>query len=238
MNFQHTVLESSFLVGFGFILSSGQWVSSSWAEDAMEYRFERLWPYTEQSWYFDYPNGLAVGTSESVFVADTANHRIQVLDSDGTLVSTWGEWGTESGKLSYPLGVAVDGTGRVYVTDDLHRIQVFDTDGLFLAGWGSPGRDEGQFDQPMGIAVDGAGHIYVADRNNHRVQVFDWNGSFVRTWGDRGNGEEQLHDPSGIAIDAAGRVYVADTGNARVEVFDKNGSFVQSWGSEGTGQCH
>ena len=84
-----------------------------------------------------------------------------------------GSQGEDDGQFSWPTGIAVDGSGRVYVTDSRNdRVQVFGTDGQFLTQWGSQGSGDGQFSSPTGIAVDGSRMVYVVDSRNHRVQVF------------------------------------------------------------------
>ena len=45
------------------------------------------------------------------------NHRIQKFSSDGTFLATWGSYGSGNGQFYYPGGVAVDGSGNVYVAD-------------------------------------------------------------------------------------------------------------------------
>jgi tripartite motif-containing protein 71 len=77
------------------------------------------------------------------------------------------QWG-----CSYPVGVAVDGSGNVYTAcyySDL--VQKFTTDGTYLTQWGTSGNGDGQFHGPHGIAVV-ASNVYVTDVNNNRVQVF------------------------------------------------------------------
>jgi type IV pilus assembly protein PilY1 len=68
-----------------------------------------------------------------VIVADTGNHRIVVLDSDGRFIRQWGRYGTGDGQFRYPFGVNTDSAGNVYVGDTGNRrVQIFDSSGNFL----------------------------------------------------------------------------------------------------------
>ena len=61
-----------------------------------------------------------------MYVADTEDGRIQKFDSDGTLITKWGSYGTGDGQFNGPSGIAVDSSGNVYVADtNNYRIQVF-----------------------------------------------------------------------------------------------------------------
>ena len=139
----------------------------------------------------------------------------------GTFLLKWGvKSGTRNGDLDYPVGVATDGSGNVYVADrDNSRIQKFDANGTFLSAWGSAGSDDGQFNFPNGVATDGSGNVYVADGNNNRIQKFDANGTFLAAWGGAGPDNGQFENPVGLATDGSGNVYVADTGNGRIQKF-------------------
>jgi tripartite motif-containing protein 71 len=69
--------------------------------------------------------------------------------------------------------VAVDGQGRVYVTDpEGYRIIVFDGEGELVATFGLYGLDTGSFTLPTDVEVDGDGNIYVTDTDGQRVMRF------------------------------------------------------------------
>jgi DNA-binding beta-propeller fold protein YncE len=73
-------------------------------------------------------------------------------------------WPEEILGLKYPTGVAVDGSGNIYVADvGNDRIQKFDSEGNSLTKWGTAGTGDGQFSRPRGLAVDAAGNVYVTD---------------------------------------------------------------------------
>jgi uncharacterized repeat protein (TIGR02543 family) len=142
-----------------------------------------------------------------------------------TLVKGYVTW-----SIQRPMGIAVDGSGNVYVVDsNSSHVEKFTSFGVYL------GRvDSGQLSNPCGIAVDGSGNVYVVDSNNNRVVKF-LTDSTVQTWGDYGTGNGQFRYPYGIAVDGSGNVYVADTSNNRVEKFTSNGTYMSQFGSQGTG---
>ena len=75
---------------------------------------------------FSWPLGVSVASDGSVYVADTANHRIQKFTSEGEFVSKWGTQGTGDGQFKKLRGVAVASDGSVYVVGiDNNRIQKF-----------------------------------------------------------------------------------------------------------------
>ena len=60
------------------------------------------------------------------YVADGENHRIQKFDGTGSFLTKWGSMGSGDGQFNLPRGVAVDGSGNVYVADQNNsRIQKF-----------------------------------------------------------------------------------------------------------------
>ncbi|PKM48904.1 MAG: hypothetical protein CVV02_18305 [Firmicutes bacterium HGW-Firmicutes-7] len=185
---------------------------------------------------FNSPRGVAVDCGGNIYVADTANHRIQKLNADGVPVATWGSYGSGNGQFSNPNGLAVDSEGNIYVADlSNHRIQKLNAEGTHVATWGSFGSGNGQFRYPRGLAVDSGGNIYVADSNNHRIQKLNAEGTPVATWGSSGSGNGQFNNPDGVAIDSGGNIYVADINNHRIQKLNAEGTHEATWGSPGSG---
>ncbi len=181
--------------------------------------------------------GLAIAPDGTFYVADTAQHSIWRLSSEGDLLTTWGEYGVAPGQFNEPWDVAVDPSGNVYVADTWnHRIQKFTAEGEFVLSWGRLGQVQaydpagnGLLYGPRGIAVGPNGAVYVADTGNHRVQAFDTDGVFLREFGSAGSLPNQLSEPVGIVINAIGEVFVADTWNRRVQVFSPEGLARREW---------
>src|ERR1039457_3671828 len=180
--------------------------------------------------------GVAVDSSNNVYVTDEKNIRVVKFASNGTYLSQWGSAGTNNGQFENPGGIAVDGSNNVYAGDFVNdRVEKFDSNGNYLTKWGSAGSNNGQFDFPIGIAVDRSNNVYVVHSGNNRVEKFDSNGNYLTKWGSFGSGNGQFEAPQGIAVDSSNNVYVADFGNNRVDKFDSNGNYLTQWGIQSTG---
>lgn len=168
------------------------------------------------------PAGVAFDPrTQRLFVADVTVHQVVVLSSNGTPLMRIGQRGVGPGQFNYPTNVALDGQGRLYVSDSLNfRVQQFDPEMRFARQIGSQGDQPGYFAHPKGLAVDSADHLYVVDASFEAVQVFNAEGQLLMDFGSEGRGRGEFWLPSGIFIDAADRIWVADTYNRRVQVFD------------------
>ena len=190
--------------------------------------------------------GLAVDGSDNLYIAQSANNKILRLDTAGTIttVAGTGEEGYSGdggpaveASLDFPNGVAVDGSGNLYIADSFNsRIRRVDTAGTIttIAGIGR-GIDNGGagpateavLNFPSGVAVDGSGNVYIADTIPNRIKRVDTSGIITTIAGtgrssysgDGGPGVEAgLYHPRGIAVDTSGNVYFSDSGNHRVRV--------------------
>ena len=165
----------------------------------------------------NHPQGLAISTDGTVFVADMLNGRVQLFDRLGRHLGQIGRPGGGPGELRDVHSVALDRDGSLYATDSdehgLGRVQRFARDGSLLGAWGEPGEGPGQLRSPTGVAVAPDGSVYVVDSGNCRVQRFDRAGRFLATWGEPGEEPGRFRYPAGIAVDDAGLVYVVDARN-------------------------
>lgn len=75
---------------------------------------------------FQLPRAVAVGPDGLIYITDTFWHKIFVVDQNGKLVSEFGERGTEDGQFSFPEGLAVSSSDRLYVADrQNNRLQIW-----------------------------------------------------------------------------------------------------------------
>ena len=171
---------------------------------------------------FDCPCGIAISpTIGHIYIADSNNHRIQVLNPDLTFSHTFGIHGFAVGQLNLPVHVAIDRQGLVYVTEYLnHRVQTFTPEGQVLCHFYT-----GQDKYPVGIAVDDNNLVYITEsisqdqEGNRCVSIFTTDGQFIRAFGVYGSSVGQFYFPNGITFDRDGFCYVCDMYKNRIVVY-------------------
>jgi DNA-binding beta-propeller fold protein YncE len=120
-------------------------------------------------------SNVAVGADSQVYVTDTWNQRVQVFDSAGQFVRTFGRHGVTPGDFVRPKGIALDSQGHIYVADaEFNNFQVLTSDGRPLLAVGDYGTNPGQFALIAGMAIDKFNRIYVTDQWHGRLQVFQY----------------------------------------------------------------
>jgi large repetitive protein len=187
--------------------------------------------------HFSGPAAGAVDAGNShLFIADTGNHRVQVLDAGSLAVvatlGTAGAAGSDNAHLDAPQGVGFDpATGHVLVADSGNdRIQVFDAKSFgyvaTLGVAGTAGTDNGHFNLPSTVHLNPASReLYIADTGNDRIQVFDADTlGYIATIGTSGvSGTDSAHfnQPKDAEFNpSANQIMVADGGNGRLQLFD------------------
>ena len=118
------------------------------------------------------PAGITVWNGY-VYVADLNNDRVDVFSTAGAYVGQFGGSGNGHGQFSYPVGIAVAGSGDLYVSDaGNNRVQEFTPNGTYLTQFGTAGTGNGQLKEPAGLAINGTGGIDVVDAANNRIEEF------------------------------------------------------------------
>ena len=102
------------------------------------------------------PSGIAITDDGELHVVDAGNARIQVFAKGGSALRSYGEYGSEPGKLLRPNSIVVDREDRVSVADPSSGlISVFDTDGTFLGRFQPVDEDGPVVPVTLRVAPDG-----------------------------------------------------------------------------------
>ncbi|MGH9850048.1 MAG: RHS repeat-associated core domain-containing protein, partial [Blastocatellia bacterium] len=189
---------------------------------------------------FNSPRGVALDNLGRIFVADTGNHAVRRIDTNGAVTTvagdgTAGSTDSPNARFNGLAGIAIDGVQiYVYLADTgnhrIRRLDGFNTV-ITLAGAERGFKDgtaaQSRFADPVGMAVDGAGHVLVAETTNSLVReidpalaingqpnaVFTLAGTGERGSTDGAGNVAKFNKPSGVAATTSSAVIVADTVN-------------------------
>ena len=156
------------------------------------------------------PNGIAIDSSNNVYIADTGNQVIRCV------LAVSGGCGSSTASVGDIITVAGNGNSCVPNNGS--------------CGDGGPAID-GSLTGPTSVAIDSKGNLYIADSEAHRVrQVNMATGIINNTAGTGvkcttistgcGNGgpanKAKLSRAYGVAVDSSGNVYIADSGDNQI----------------------
>ena len=193
------------------------------------------------------PRDTAIGPDGSIFVADTFNHRIRKIGTDGTITTVAGDGSTTydgdnqratKASLYWPHDVVVDSKGVLYIADsNHHRVRRVDSNGTIttVAGSGRAGSSgdggpavQARIKNPKSVVLYGR-YLYLAALDN-KVRRVNLATGIIRTYagtgvagysGDGGPARAaKLDGPQRLQVDSLGNLYVADTGNSVVRRID------------------
>ena len=135
-----------------------------------------------------------------MIVADYHNHRVVILDQNGSWLLTIN--GNVSGSHGFksPYGLALDPQGNIHVAAcGSNTIKVFTPEGTYV-------RSYGDVKNPYGIAVDEEGYSMVCECSGNCLSIFDPQGNKIHT-------VDSLNYPRGVILDpTSGSLYVANFG--------------------------
>jgi hypothetical protein len=192
---------------------------------------------------FNNPEGLAIDSSDNLYVGEAGNHAIRKI-TPAAVVTTLagGSEGDDDGtgaaaKFSAPAGLVCDGSDTLYVCDQSNnkiRKVVISTGVVTTfagpaAGTTTAGDTDGtgsaaRFRDPFGITLSG-GTLYVVESTGHRVRSITVPGAVVTTIAgstsassgatDANGTSARFNDPRGIASDGT-YLYVSELGNNKI----------------------
>ncbi|MEP6922836.1 MAG: hypothetical protein ABI954_00090 [Pyrinomonadaceae bacterium] len=196
---------------------------------------------------FHSPVGAAVAANGRIYVADTYNDKIRIIENGQVRTLAGNERGFADGiqaKFDTPCGIVIDKDENVLVADTGNRrIRKIDAGGMVttLAGTGEFGKENGwsyeaTFAEPTGISLDQFGAIYVADAGTNAIRVFGRHlAPFWETLSQNGRGvidgnllQAKFNRPTNVAIEMTGKIFVADSANKLVRVIEPENSKIGS----------
>ncbi len=161
----------------------------------------------------NFPADLLVTSGGELYIADTENHRVRKVDTQGVITTLVGNgqngFSGDGGpataaSLSRPHGLSLDATGALFIADTgNHRVRKVTPDGVIttVAGkgpasadangvpFGSSSGDGGTalkagLNAPEDVVVDPSGTLYIADTEGHRVRKVSKSGYITTVGGD------------------------------------------------------
>ena len=193
---------------------------------------------------------IAIDASGNVYIADGFNFTVRKVNTSG-IISTVAGIGNSQGysgdggqataaKLHTPVGVAVDLSGNIYITDEYNWvIRKVTPSGIIstFAGNGTAGYSgdggqatDAQLEDWGQIACDASGNVYFAEESGVIRKVTVSSGIISTVTGNNSlfayNGDgipatsAYLSAPTGVALDPSGNIYIAESNGQRIRKVD------------------
>jgi len=168
---------------------------------------------------FHRPRGLLFSQTGLLFVCDSGNHRIQVLQNDQFYYS-FGEPGKMPGQFICPVCLALNSEeDQLVITDCFSdRVQVFTPGGQFLKVF-SHTNTSCWLRHPSDIFYTPDGHFLVSSRDTHCVLIFEEDGTFVSVIAGEYQGKSRFVKPAGVVMMGNGQIVIAGNDSNNLVIF-------------------
>lgn len=119
---------------------------------------------------FVLPSDVALGFNKEhhqlILVADTYNHRVQVLSHIGLYITRFGSEGNSHGNFKVPQGIVTNNEGLVFVCDTGNkRIQIFSNEWKFIHIFNELTQGGLPISKPLRITCTEDNFVLIADKN-------------------------------------------------------------------------
>ncbi len=169
---------------------------------------------------FNGPMGVAVGADDRIYVADTWNDRIRVIDPDGQVTTLaggaqpgWVDGAGSQARFDTPTDLALAADGTLWVADlQNNALRTITPSGMVSTRLGG-GDGERVLWGPMALALTHDGVAYVGERLSGRVMQVSPHGHVVAVAGDDAR---RFARPAGLALAADGSLLLADADGHRL----------------------
>lgn len=220
------------IASLALVLTAAAWATDWSKVPRLPHEVVEDWPQLPEGWNLGECGGVAVDSSDHVWIYNRGPHPVIEVDKHGRFIQAFKEPNHVSAH-----GIKVDAEGDVWLVDvSGHSVMEFSRAGRLKIVIANPGRSAGNndskyaFNRPTGMAFKADGGFYVADGYvNSRIVEFSKDGIYQRHWGSKGKGEGEFDLVHDVTVDRRGRVYVADRTNRRIQVFDAKGKFLAKW---------
>jgi len=186
------------------------------------------------------PYTLAMDVQGNLYIADSANVRILkvVLTGAGTSSVTGAvsavtpvSYSYNNGSYDQIYGVAVDGSGNVYIPDYDGGVLVKVAPGGATTTINLTYNSNTFY--PTGIGLDSFGNVYLVDGYDNWLAKLTTSGTLQPILAP--GLPSGLSEPWNITVDPAGKLYISDFGNNRIAIIDPSTPYVAPFASAAVG---